>query len=113
MPVSKSAKKALSVAIRRHEENLIQRDTFKKAVKAVKKAATTGAKDLVSLFNQAQSSLDTAAKKHTIHRNKAARLKSRLAKQLSVAPTETAPKKAAVKKAPAKKATTAKKKNPA
>ncbi len=111
MPVTKSAKRALRVAHRRHEENLITKDLYKKAVKSVRKAVETSADNAGELFSKAQSALDTAAKSKTIHRNKAARLKSRLAKKLSTGVVAAAPK--AAKKAAPKKATpkkTAKKK---
>ena len=111
MPVTKSAKKALRTATRRHAENLIQKDTFKKAVKAVKKAVAEGSEKTAELFSKAQSALDRAAKNNTVHPNKAARLKSRLAKKLTAGPTEAAkPKTAAKKAAPTKKKTAAKKK---
>ncbi|MEI6477524.1 MAG: 30S ribosomal protein S20 [bacterium] len=83
MPVTKSAKKALRTATRRHEENIVQREAFKKAAKAVRKAVDTGSDTAANLFTQAQSALDRAAKNNTIHKNKASRLKSRLAKKLA------------------------------
>jgi small subunit ribosomal protein S20 len=111
MPVTKSAKKALRTSIRRHEENLLQKDAFKKAIKGVKKAVASAEGDLPSLLSTAQSTLDRAAKKHTIHPNKASRLKSRLAKKIATAATAVAPApkakvaaKKVIKKAPAKKA---------
>jgi small subunit ribosomal protein S20 len=111
MPVTKSAKRALRVAHRRHEENLISKGTFKKAVKGVRKAVEAGSKEVSELFSKAQSALDTAAKNNTIHRNKAARLKSRLAKKMTMdAGVVAKPKKAAAKKAAPKKKSTSKKK---
>lgn len=115
MPVTKSAKRALRVAHRRHAENLQTKDLYKKAVKSVKKAVDTGAATAGELFSKAQSALDTAAKSKTIHKNKAARLKSRLAKKAAAggikmdmpkkAKAAAAPKKAAPKKPAAKKTT--------
>ena len=105
MPVSPSAKKALRTATRRHQENLIQRDAFKQAVKAVKKAVAAGSEGVAGLFSTAQSSLDRAAKNNTIHRNMAARIKSRLAKRVATEVPTPAP-----KKVTARKATTTKKK---
>jgi small subunit ribosomal protein S20 len=111
MPVTKSAKKALRTSIRRHEENLLQKDAFKKAIKGVKKAIVAVEGDLTALFSSAQSTLDRAAKKHTIHPNKAARLKSRLAKRVAAAAGAVAPvakakvaAKKVIKKTPTKKA---------
>lgn len=103
MPVTKSAKKALSVARRRHEENLLQKAAFKRAAKAVRKAVDAGAQETVELFSKAQSALDKAAKANTIHPNKAARLKSRLAKKMAAGAPE-APAKKVTKAASAKKA---------
>ena len=106
MPVTKSAKKALTVAHRRHAENLIRKDSFKQAVKAVKKAVLSGSEGVAQLFSTAQSTLDKAAKTKTIHPNKAARLKSRLAKKLAAPPVEV------TKKAPVKRASAVKKAAP-
>ncbi len=113
MPVLKSSKRSLRTAKRRHEENLVTKELYKKAVKGAKKALQTGAEGMNDLFSKAQSALDRAAKKHTIHPNKAARLKSRMAKQASgivAAPEKkrttakkAAPKKTAAKKTPSKK----------
>lgn len=111
MPVTKSARKALRVATRRHGENLRQRSQYKKAVKAVRQAVETSTGKLGEFFSKAQSALDKAAKHNTIHPNKAARLKSRLSKLMAKGPEEsvTTAKKTTTTKTTAKK-TTAKKK---
>lgn len=109
MPVTKSAKKALRVGARRRTENLLTKDIYKKAVKAVRKAVTAGSKEVTDTLSKAQSALDKAAKSKTIHKNKASRLKSRLAKSAAntgEAVAQTAKK--AVKKAAPKKSTTKK-----
>ena len=105
MPVTKSAKAAQAVSERRHAENIIRKEAFKQAVKAVRKAVTVGSSEIGKLFGVAQSKLDRAAKSKTIHPNKAARLKSRLAKKITTTvPVEVTPiKKKAVKKPAAKK----------
>lgn len=113
MPVTKSAKKALRVSQRRHQENLEIKDQYKRAIKNVRKAVSSGTEEVASLMSSAQRSLDTAAKSKTIHANKASRLKSRLAKLIrsvgSVSTPEkqtkktTAKPKAAAKKPAAKK----------
>jgi small subunit ribosomal protein S20 len=103
MPVTKSAKRALRVSARRKEENLEIKAIYKKAVKTVRRATESGASNLGELMSKAQSALDTAAKSKTIHRNKAARLKSRLAKKLGDQPAATPKAKATPKKAAAKK----------
>lgn len=108
MPVTKSAKRALRVSVRRHQENLETKGAYKKAVKTVRKAVEAGTANLTELFSKAQSALDTAAKSKLIHPNKAARLKSRLAKHM--ANTEATPAAKPAKKASAAKKATPKKK---
>lgn len=75
MPITKSAKKALRVSRRKRVANLVTIKKYKDAVKAVRKSG----KDDPKLLSNAYKQLDKAAKKNLIHRNKAARLKSRLA----------------------------------
>lgn len=74
MPVTKSAKKKMRVDERRRVVNMRVRRRYKKVVREARKNPTT------ENVKKAFSELDTAAKKHVIHKNKAARLKSRLAK---------------------------------
>ncbi|MFH1855131.1 MAG: 30S ribosomal protein S20 [bacterium] len=74
MPIIESAKKALKQSRKRQKINLKK----KVAIAEVKKKTKT-AKDL----EKAQSVLDKAAKTGYIHKNKAARLKSRLAKKIA------------------------------
>jgi small subunit ribosomal protein S20 len=109
MPVTKSAKKALRVGARRKAENLITKALYKKAVTLVKKAVAEGADEVSELLSKAQSSLDKAAKGKSIHKNKASRLKSRLAKKAAAESSQAAaPKKAGAKKSAPKKTTTKK-----
>lgn len=75
MPNLESAKKKLRQDKKKQSKNLLYKKNFKKAVKSANGKKT---KDLLS---KAFSSIDKAAKKGVIHRNKAARLKSRLAKK--------------------------------
>jgi small subunit ribosomal protein S20 len=77
MPVTRAARNALRQDRRRTKINKIVRAKIKKAVKSAKSKIST-----VSLPT-AYRELDRAAKKHVIHRNKASRLKSRLAHLLS------------------------------
>lgn len=111
MPVTKSAKRAQRVAARRREENLKTKALYKSALKTARRAIELGAAELGEMLSKASSALDTAAKSKGIHKNKAARLKSRLAKKaastgMSTTPTKkAAPKKAAAKKPAAKKKT--------
>jgi small subunit ribosomal protein S20 len=79
MPRIKSAKKRMRQARARTEHNRAQRSAVKTAVK---KARTETTKDTVG---QAMVALDRGARKGLIHRNAAARKKSRLAKKLNAA----------------------------
>ncbi|MEK9175886.1 MAG: 30S ribosomal protein S20 [Patescibacteria group bacterium] len=74
MPVTKQAKKKLRKDIKREKENLKLKNQFKRAVKNTKKSPTP------KKVSEANKIIDKAAKKNIIHKNKAARLKSRLAK---------------------------------
>lgn len=74
MPVTVSAKKALR---RDRRKTVINRRLRLLLKKELKQART---KPTQKLLAQAASALDRAAKKRVIHANKAARLKSRLAK---------------------------------
>lgn len=72
MPVTTSAKKAL----RRDRRRAIVNKRFKKRIKAALKKARQ--KPTKKTLVEASRMLDRAAKKKIIHRNKAARLKSKL-----------------------------------
>lgn len=76
MPITKSAIKALRRDKRRTEINKPIKSRYKKAVKRVRQ------KTSLESLKIAYSALDKAAKKKVIHKNKAARLKSKLAKLL-------------------------------
>lgn len=75
MPITNSAKKKMRSDVRKRITNLKQRLFVKKAVKSARINPTP------ETLRSAQKALDKAVKTHVIHRNKAARLKSRLAKK--------------------------------
>lgn len=77
MPITKGAIRKLSADKRKAVTNLHVKTTYKAAVLAMRKKPS--AKALTTAFQK----LDRAAKVNIIHKNKAARLKSRLAKLLS------------------------------
>lgn len=83
MPITKSAKKALRVAVRRKEENNLTRARLKSAVKGLKIAARNQEKKLEQKLRLAFREIDLAAKKNIIHKNKANRLKSNLSQRLA------------------------------
>jgi len=74
MPITKAAIKALRQSRKKRLNNLKKKNALHKAVKK-----TSSAKELA----KAQSVIDKAVKTKYIHKNKAARLKSRLAKKFS------------------------------
>lgn len=76
MPIIKSAKKQVRSSARRRENNLRTRKVVKTATKQV---AEKPSKETLSAAFKA---LDKAAKRGTIHRKKANRLKSRLSKKV-------------------------------
>ncbi len=88
MPITKSAKKSLKVSETKRNHNKVQKVELEKVIR----------KASASNINKAISKIDKAAKRNIISKNKAARLKSSLAKKFG---TPKAVKKAA--------ATTAKK----
>lgn len=76
MPITKSATKALRQDRKRASLNKPVRSHIKTASDAFKAKPSTG------LLSEAFSAIDRAAKTNIIHKNKAARLKSKLAKLL-------------------------------
>jgi ribosomal protein S20 len=99
MPIIKSAKKRVRVAEKAAIRNSKTKRSLKTALKAFR-ANTSGSNQ-----SEAQSMLDTAAKKGLIHKNKAARQKAQLARAAKAAgakPAAAPAKKAAAKKPTAK-----------
>jgi len=109
MPIIKSAKKRVRTATKAATRNSKTKRGLKGALKAFHSAVTGGSKEAKQLQSKAQSAIDTAAKKGVMHKNKAARKKSQVAKAAKAAATGTAPKKAVAKKPAVKKAAPAKK----
>lgn len=96
MPVTTSAKGALRKDKRRAVVNQKVREAMKAALKQAREKKTAVA------VSKAYSAVDRAAKSKVIHKNKAARLKSRLVKQVglkTVKPKVKAKTKVKVKKA--------------
>jgi small subunit ribosomal protein S20 len=80
MPNTASAKKEQRKNAKRRLLNRSQRSALRTAVKKARTAVETGAADAEQALRQAVKKLDQAAGKHLIHKNAAARTKSRLAK---------------------------------
>lgn len=78
MPIIKSAKKRVRVAQRAAVRNYKTKQSLKKSVKAFRKSVSSGTK-VAQAHAAAQSAIGKAAKKHVIHKNKAARQQRQLA----------------------------------
>lgn len=83
MPNIRSAKKAVRTISRRTARNQAIRSSIKTAYKKAVTAITGNAQDADGNVTQAVRALDKAATKGVIHKNKAARKKSRLMKRLN------------------------------
>ena len=79
MPQHKSCKKRMKTNEKARVRNRVVKTKVKKAVKGV--SAAGSAEEAEGAFRKAASELDSAARKNIIHKNKAARGKSRLAKK--------------------------------
>ncbi len=83
MPNNDNAKKALRQSIKRRLHNRSQRSALRTALKKVRAFCAAGDLEAAeSAFRYATKRLDQAAAKNLIHRNAAARTKSRLSKLL-------------------------------
>ncbi len=84
MPNIKSAKKRILVSARRKEENTLLNSSLKTAVKKTEKAISENNKEKAQEeFKIASRRIDKAVNKKLVHKNKAARLKSRLSKAIN------------------------------
>jgi small subunit ribosomal protein S20 len=82
MPVTKTAKRALRSSAKKSSVNKLITSSLEFAVRKAKKLRTKEA------VTKAITLTDRAAKKRIIHKNKAARIKSQLAKLLPKSPTK-------------------------
>ena len=86
MPNIKQAKKRVRQATKRHDRNKDLMSRYRTYIKNVEKALVAGDKDLASeLFKLAVPVIDATVSKGLIHKNKAARKKSRLNTQVQAA----------------------------
>lgn len=84
MANTSSAKKAVKTIARRTEQNKVVRTSIKTAIKKANVALKSNEGAQEALGN-ASKALDQAAAKGVIHKNKASRKKSRLAKRVNKA----------------------------
>ena len=82
MANSKSAEKRARQNKSRYELKHAQRSVVRTAMKNVNKAVESKDSKLGDVFKNAQSIVDNMANKGVIHKNKAARIKSRLNKKV-------------------------------
>jgi len=112
MPIIKSAKKRVKVAAKQSVQNARTKKNLRTAIKAFQAAVKSG-KKIDEAQMKVQSTIDTAAKKNVISKNKASRLISRLNAQAKTAnggkKKKSPDKKAVTKKKPATKTVKAKK----
>lgn len=83
MANSAQARKRARQAAKRNAHNASQRSALRTAIKSAKKAIAAGDKEAATaVFQKTVSVIDKIADKKRIHKNKAARHKSRLAAAL-------------------------------
>ena len=83
MPVRKSAIKRMKTSRKRHARNLAVQSELKTVLKKIDGLISSNkADEAKKLIQQVMSKLDKAASKGVIHKKKASRKKSRLAKKL-------------------------------
>jgi small subunit ribosomal protein S20 len=81
MPIKKSAKKYMRVTDRKTEKNRKIKGQFRSAIKSLKEAVSKGDQAKGNeYFKKVQIALDKAVQKKVVHKNTAARTKSRLNK---------------------------------
>ena len=81
----KSAKKRAIQTEKRNARNRSVRSTLRTAVKKAKNELTEGKAKGAEVVATAASAIDTARRKGVLHKNTAARLKSRIAKKANAA----------------------------
>jgi small subunit ribosomal protein S20 len=84
MPITKSAKKALRQNKTRNARNVVRKDAYKAQVTGFRKlVAAKKLEEAAKALPLAFKALDKAAKSNVIEKNKASRLKSRLAQLIN------------------------------
>ena len=84
MPNIKSAKKRVLTSKRKEEENILVESRMKNSIKKLEKTIKEGnVKESKELLNTTFKNIDKAQDINIVHKNKAARLKSRLSKSVN------------------------------
>ena len=89
MAITKSAKKAQRVSLKKRVFNLRRKRTLANATKATVKLAGTSLEDARKSLSNAYKAIDKAAKRGIIKKNTAARKKSRLSAAVKRAGAKT------------------------
>jgi len=90
MANTKQAAKRAKKSVKQRSSNMSQRTALRSAIKKVQKAVTAGVHDAArAVLKAEQATIDAMAGKRIIHKNKAARHKSRLAAQIKALGTRT------------------------
>jgi len=77
------ARKRARQAVKQRAHNMSQRSSLRTAIKKVRKAIDAGDKAAAqAVFNESQSVIDSIADKGIVHKNLAARSKSRLSEAI-------------------------------
>jgi small subunit ribosomal protein S20 len=83
IPKIRSAKKRLRQSERRRGLNRARKAALRRVVKQIRLHIESGEKDAASaLLPQLAKAADKAAKRHTIHRNRASRIKARWTRKI-------------------------------
>ncbi len=85
LPNIKSAIKRVKVSKTKTLKNVVRKSALKTSIKKCKEAIANGQDTAAESFKSATKALDKAAAKNILHKNTAARRKSRLAKALNAA----------------------------
>ncbi|MGI6451380.1 MAG: 30S ribosomal protein S20 [Desulfitobacteriia bacterium] len=85
MPNIKSAIKRVQLSRLQNAKNTAAKSALKTAIRRFEEAVNNNAETAAEALQKASRALDKAAAKGLIHKNKAARKKSRMAKKLSQA----------------------------
>jgi len=84
MPNIKSAKKRVLTSKRKEEENILVESRMKNSIKKLEKTVKEGNKEESQvILNTTLKNIDKAQNINIVHKNKAARLKSRLTKSVN------------------------------
>jgi len=89
LPNIKSAAKRVEVSKKKALKNTMRKSALKTAIKKCKEAIASNDDSASAVFSATVKTIDKAASKNVLHKNTAARRKSKLAKALNAAKAES------------------------